>query len=308
MEKFELELSGMTCESCGRLIRKIAEQNGAVVNGIDFHRHSVSLSCEPEKIDGLKKQLAEKGYPEKGSSSISRGDPSRVGKYIAAVIAGERHVEVETKLLNYALGSATALILLGGIAYSTFLQEAPNASSYIPLLLLTIVGGVVTVYSYSHMKCYRKSISCMNGMMVGMTMGMISGFMVGALIGATNGMFIGSTAGMAVGIALGVNLGGCCGISGAMEGIMAGLMAGIMGAMTSVMMLNDNLIAFLYILFGVCSFVLGGLSYLMFREAGSAPAQELRAGFPHFLVFCALLVLGLSAIMLFGPRGPLTYL
>jgi hypothetical protein len=46
----------------------------------------------------------------------------------------------------------------------------------------------------------------------------------------------------------------------------------------------------------------------MFREAGSAPAQELRAGFPHFLVFCALLVLGLSAIMLFGPRGPLTYL
>lgn len=305
MEEYRLELSGITCESCGKLIRRVAEQNGAVVRDIDFQTHSVSLSCEPEKLGPLKKQLAEKGYPEKGIDTGTRGKPERIFRYITAVISGEKQVAVENRLLNYALGSLIALMILGAAAYAAAPQSIQP--EYVPLLALVISGAVVTVGAYHHMDCYRKSLSCMNGMMVGMTMGMISGFMVGALIGATNGMFIGSVAGMGVGIALGVRLGSCCGIAGAMEGAMAGLMAGIMGAMTSVMMLYDNLVAFLYILFGLCAIILGGLSYMMFREAGSAEPAALGARFSHFFVTSAVLAALLSAIMIFGPKGPLVF-
>ena len=245
MKEYKLELTGMTCDSCSKLIKRVAEQNNAVVTALDFQKQCVTLSCEEEKLATIKQQLVEKGYPEKGSGGNVRGDPRRVKRYISAILAGESQLSVETKLFNYAIGSTAALIFFGGVGYATILKSLPNAVAYIPLLILTIIGAVAAVYSYQHLNCYRKTISCMNGMMIGMTMGMITGFMVGALIGATNGIFIGSTAGIIVGMALGGDIGRCCGIMGAMEGIMAGLMAGIMGAMTSIMMLRDNLILFL---------------------------------------------------------------
>ncbi len=307
MKEFKLELTGMTCDSCTKLIKMVAEQNEAVVTAVDFEKHSVTVACEPEKLDKLKQELAEKGYPEKGKEGGTRGNPERVKKYISAIVAGEPHVAVETNLLNYAVGSMAVLTVLGGIAYVTILKDLANVSAYAPLLLLTIIGAVVTVYSYYHMKCYRKAISCMNGMMVGMTMGMITGFMVGALIGATNGIFIGSTAGIIVGMALGGNIGRCCGVMGAMEGIMAGLMAGIMGAMTSIMMLRDNLVLFLYILFGVCAFLLTGLSYLMYRESGAAPKVEFKYNFTDFLSTAATFAILIAAMMLYGPKGLLIY-
>ncbi len=307
MKEFKLELSGITCEACGKLIKRVAEQNGAVVTALDMEKHSVIVVCEPENLDKLKQELAEKGYPEKGKEAGSRGNPNRIKKYVSAIVAGESHVEVESKLMNYAIGSGITLILLTGLGYVMISKTIENVVAYIPLLLLAILGSVMTVFSYRHMSCYRKSISCMNGMMVGMTMGMITGFMVGALIGATNGMFIGSVGGMIVGIALGANIGRCCGVMGAMEGIMAGLMAGIMGAMTSVMMLRENLVLFLYILFGVCAFVLGGLSYLMYREAGGVQKTEFRTKFGEFFATSLAFALLLMAIMLYGPKGLLIY-
>ncbi len=298
----------MTCDSCGKLITKVAEQNEAIVTAIDFERHSVAITCEPEKLDKLKQELAEKGYPEKGKEAGTRGNPLRVNKYLSAIIAGEQHVGIETKLMNYALGAAAVLIILTGFGYSFFISKnISNANAYIPLLFLAIVGSIITLFSYYHMNCYRKNISCANGMMAGMTMGMITGFMVGALIGATNGIFIGSTTGIIVGMALGGNVGRCCGVMGTMEGIMAGLMAGIMGAMTSIMMLRDNLILFLYILFGVCTFVLGGLSYLMYRESGAASKMEFKTTFRDFLTTSAAFSIILALMMLYGPKGLLFY-
>ena len=307
MKEFKLELSGMTCDSCGKLIKKVAEQNEAVVTAIDFEKHSVTVACEPEKLDKFKQELAEKGYPEKGKEGGTRGNPERVKKYILAIVAGEPQVTVETKLMNYTIGSLLTLIILGSITYTTFLKNIRNVAEYIPLLFLAIIGAAVITYSYYHMKCYRKTMSCMNGMMVGMTMGMIPGFMVGALIGATNGMFIGSIVGMGVGMLLGASIGRCCGVMGAMEGIMAGLMAGLMGAMTSIMMLRDNLVFFLYILFGICTFVLTGLSYLMYRESGAAPKIEFKHHFIDFLATTGLFAILMTLMMLYGPRGLLIY-
>jgi hypothetical protein len=88
---------------------------------------------------------------------------------------------------------------------------------------------------------------------------------------------------------------------GAMEGMMAGLMSGTMGAMTTVMMINDHVLAFMYMLSGICLVMVGGLSYMMFREAGPAP----RAGF-SFARFATLsIALGamMLAVMVYGPKN-----
>ena len=257
----------------------------------------------------IKQQLSEKGFNEKNDKEddVPRGHPVRVKKYISLILAGEKQVEVESKLVNYALGSTVILILLISIAYISIFNSVNNIQGYIPLLLLTIIGSVMTVVSSYHMSCYRKGLSCTNGMMIGMTMGMISGFMVGALLGATNGIFIGSIAGMVVGIGLGANLGRHCGTMGAMEGTMAGLMAGTMGAMLSVMMVNDNLIIFLYLLFAVCIFVLGGLSYMMYRESGAAPKEDFNLNFKNFVLACVFFAILIIAIMIYGPKNGLVY-
>ncbi|MEW6721759.1 MAG: hypothetical protein AB1324_00700 [Candidatus Micrarchaeota archaeon] len=304
---YRLDLNGMTCGSCERLIQRVAEQNGGTVREVDANSGVVTLACDETALGKIKSELASKGFPERRAGEGQRGDPARVGKYVASIIAGEAHVETEGRLLNYALGSAASLVLLFGAVYAAFQAIIPSAFAYLPLIALAIASSVLSVFSYSHMKAYSRSISCSNGMMVGMTMGMISGFLVGALVGAANGMFIGSLAGMAAGIALGGNLGRCCGIMGALEGVMAGLMAGIMGAMTSVMMLGDNLVLFLYILFGVCAFVLGGLSYMMFREAGAAPADAQKARFAEFAGASAAFAIALSLVMVYGPKGPFVY-
>jgi hypothetical protein len=227
--------------------------------------------------------------------------------YISSIATGEKHVETERNLINYTLNSLLILIILGSLAYSSWLRNLPSGSNYLPLIVLSILGSISVVFSYYHMMCYRKEMSCTNGMMVGMTVGMIAGFLAGAIIGATNGMFVGSVVGVIIGMLLGGNLGRCCGIMGAMEGMMAGLMAGTMGAMLSVMMINDNLMVFLYFLFAICIVILGALSYMMYREAGAASKNDLNINFSGFVITSILLTAVLVAIMFFGPKGALIY-
>ncbi len=236
-----------------------------------------------------------------------RGDPKNALRYLSAILAGEKHVEVEARLFNYALGTVIVLLVAGALGYSALLPGNPGMAAYVPLFLLSIVCSVSVVFSYAHIMHYGKSLSCANGMMAGMAMGMLSGFMAGELLGATNGMFIGSVAGMAAGIALGGNLGRFVGVMGALEGLMAGLMSGIMGAMTSVMMLNDNLMAFLCLSSGLSVFMLGGLSYMMHREAGDTPKAANGVRFHEFLLAGIILSLVLVGMMLYGPKGPIVY-
>ncbi|MBI5223919.1 hypothetical protein HY990_05875 [Candidatus Micrarchaeota archaeon] len=308
MTEYRLELNGMSCDSCEKIIRRVADQNQFSIKEIDVKKGTVILDANEAQIDQIKKQLAQKGFPSKTSDDqIERGDPSGVVKYVSSIVARERQVEVETNLINYALGSFLILIILGSLAYSFWLVRLPSASAYLPLIGLSLLGSVLIVLSYYHMLCYRKEMSCTNGMMVGMTVGMIAGFLSGAIIGATNGMFIGSVVGVAIGMGLGGNLGRCCGIMGALEGLMAGLMAGTMGAMLSVMLINDNLIPFMYLLFGASSLILGGLSYMMYREAGVTSKDQLKVNFTGFVLASFLLAGFLILVMFFGPKGPLIY-
>lgn len=305
MKEFELKLKNMSCGSCEKVIRKAAENNQAKIKEIDIDSGRILVECEEDRIEPLIQELAEKGFGDGGETP--RGDPGRVKKYILAVIGGDPQVEVETTLMNYSLASIAVLAIIGAIGYGFALNGISAESAYLPILVLTGLSSVIMVFSYHHMDCYRKTLSCTNGMMIGMTMGMMSGFMSGALVGATNGMFIGSTAGVAVGILFGGNLGRYGGIMGAMEGIMAGLMSGTMGAMLSVMMINDNLMAFLYLLFAMCAVLVGGLSYMMHRKAGPVRGTEFKTTFVQFLFMSVALAAVMAALMLLGPKGPVTY-
>lgn len=303
---FSLSLSGMTCGACEKVIERTVTQAGAAVRQIDANRNLVGISAPENRIEDIKKLLAEKGFREIRQEELERGNPDRFLGYMKSVVAGEPHVMIENKLLNYALGTAAILGLSGALAYGLFLGAFGSPAAAVSLIFFVIISSVMSVYSLFHMEAYRKGMSCSNGMMVGMTTGMASGYMVGAILGATNGMFIGSVAGTGIGIAIGLSLGRYSGIMGAMEGVMAGLMAGTMGAMTSVMMLNDNLLAFLYLLSAICVVMVGGLSYMMFREAGPTPAAASRAGFGRFAGISAALGIMMAAIMLFGPKTPIT--
>src|SRR3989344_7785025 len=298
----------MTCGSCEHLIEKVVRRNGAEVGEIGAANGFVRLTGVENQLGMIKTQLAERGFTETADDvSAGRGDFANVLNYLHAIIAIRPEVEVEAKLLNYAMGSILALAGISVVAYLFALNGLAAREAYIPLIALAVITAVSTAYPYYHAKCYSNRMSCSNGMMSGMIMGMMPGFMVGALVGATNGMFIGSTLGLIAGIFMGVKLGKCCGTMGALEGIMAGLMAGIMGAMTSVMLINDNLVAFLYILFAVCVFVLAGLSYMMHREAGHTPKQEFRTNFTGFLAASIIMWALLVIIMAFGPKGPIVY-
>ncbi len=307
MAEFTLRLSGMSCGACEKLIGRVADGQGVGLKEIDAKSGFATFICDQEKLPVLKQALALKGFNEQRGDEFmqERGNWESVKKYCASIMNNEPALGVERTLLNYAAISLALLLILAGSAYVFSLL--PLGTAYLPLVLLAILGSVLTAFSYYHMDCYRKGLTCTNGMMIGMTMGMVSGFMFGSLIGATNGMFIGSLAGMAVGIGLGINLGRSCGVMGAMEGAMAGLMAGPMGAMTSVMLINDNLIAFLYIFFPLCAFVISGLSYMMYREAGAAPSHAFRANLLKIFNLSLLLFLATVFLMLFGPKGLITY-
>jgi len=302
--KYDLELDGITCGSCETRIKRIAAQRNAEISTIDTMSGKVTLLCNPEEVDGVKAELAQSGFPEKNKRT-GRGNPKRAFAYIKDILTGKKHVEVEAKILTYFIGSATIILTLGFIANTILPNILQLPITLLPLILLLVLGVLMILSSYYHMRCYRHNLSCNNGMMIGMTVGMVSGFLAGAIIGATNGMFIGSVVGMGFGITHGLILGRYCGVMGAMEGIMAGVMAGTMGAMLSVMMITDNIMPFLYILFGVCSIVIGALSYMMHREVGPTPMQHFNTSFGEFVMNSIIVTSLFLVIIIYAPKAGL---
>ncbi len=307
MTDITLALDGMRCTSCEKLIMRAAESQQVQVTHINIPDGLLTFSCNEEKLEAFKAALREKGFTEKTADArngeLERGSYARVYSFALNIIGGRKEFAYEAALFNTSL---LALLMLSiGIGALFFLNIVPRP--YLPLALLSVVGSVALTYTYTHATSYRGAMSCMNGMMSGMTLGMIGGFLAGLLIGATNGMFIGSIAGMLVGIKLGLGSGRLCGVMGAMEGIMGGFMAGIMGAMTSVMMLNDNMLLFIYISFGIGVVILGGLSYMFYREGGVV-AQPRTVRTDVFVMAALQLALFLILVMLYAPKGPLTFI
>jgi len=172
---------------------------------------------------------------------------------------------------------------------------------YLLYIVISVVFGGAAVW---HIRHYRRAFDCGMGMMIGMTVGMLAGFMFGAIIGATNGMFIGSVYGMFVGMLVGALVIRKCGIMSVMEGLMAGFMGGLMGAMTTVMMLNDNIALFMPIAVSGCAMILYGMVHMITKEIEEKP--EIRYDAYDVIIFVSVLVVlafVTTAIMAFGPKS-----
>ncbi len=174
-----------------------------------------------------------------------------------------------TKDVNFVKSVFISLIVSFSVFLIAYFSRLRYIEDFFPRYGFYIFFGILSysliVPTLKHIRPY-KEFPCMGGMMVGMTLGMISGFLPGFFIGATNGMFYGSLWGMIVGIGLGVWSGKCCGIMGVMEGMMSGFMGGLMGAMTAIMMFNDNLKFAGILVFVICSVIILGLNFMIYKE------------------------------------------
>ncbi len=199
-----------------------------------------------------------------------------------------------------ALSLAASFIVLI-VLYFLLFKNIPNfLPKYGFFLFFAALSYAIILPVSKQVRAFSK-FPCMSGMMIGMTVGMVGGFLAGYYIGATNGLFIGAVFGMAVGIVLGIWLGSCCGVMGFMEGTMAGFMAGPMGAMTSVMLLNDNLKPMTVIVFFVGAFIMFSLNYMIYLEAKGSEEEKHDGVSPVWVA--SVLITITSLIMVYGPRS-----
>jgi len=214
---------------------------------------------------------------------------------------------MESALLKNAVLSFVLLIAFEAIAFYAFFSPGESLAAWLPLVLPIVFSTVLSVAGVWHVRTYRAAFTPMTGMMVGMTVGMIPGFLIGAIVGATNGMFVGSITGMFAGMLAGAWCGSCVGVMGVMEGLMAGVMAGTMGAMLSVMMLYDNFLAFLFVLAAVFAVIGGGLSYLVYKEAGGKMRAAAPASFLSFFTACFVIAFAVTLLALYGPKAAVVW-
>ncbi len=296
-------MNGLQCGACERVVeRTVKKFSNARVESIDFARGILKLSCSESDLPKIEQALAEKGYYCRNTQVLDEiageGGFSNAWTLLQRVLKGDARFSFERNIIFYS-----ALALLASLVVAFFFASfmGSTARSLLPLYVLGSIAIALGMGSMSHALSHGKQV-CQTGMMSGMASGMILGFLTGALFGAANGMFVGSVLGMGVGMVLGAWAGKCCGNMGVLEGLMAGLMAGTMGAMLSVMLFNDNQLAFLAILWIACAVILSGISYMLLKENGLAPSTA-KAN-PYTFLFLSLLFSILSFWMLtFGPKS-----
>jgi len=218
-------------------------------------------------------------------------------KQFTKELSGNR---IEGELVKAGFYSLVTSFIVIGLFYFTGILNSNLVGKYGQVLLVLALSYAVILIAVRQIGSYGQ-MGCMSGMMVGMTIGMIAGFLPGYLIGMTNGMFIGSVFGMVVGIVFGALNGKCCGVMGIMEGIMAGFMGGLMGAMTSVMLLNDNVRIMAWIVFAVCTVIMIGLNYMVYKEMREVDGKY---GDPSLVIWLTVgLMLLTILVVLYGPRS-----
>ncbi|MEW5955942.1 MAG: cation transporter [Candidatus Micrarchaeota archaeon] len=313
--------SGVECSSCRTVIeRAVSSFAGARLAALDQSSGAITVDCSPEQLDHIKAAVAAKGYslklaPEACAAPLLQPMASgeeksafhRVKKMAKGVLGSSPAYKIESALLQHSLLSFFLLLAFEALAFHAFFSPGESLANWLPFIVLIVFSTVLSVAAVWHVRTYRAHFSCMTGMMVGMTVGMIPGFLVGAIVGATNGMFVGSLAGMAAGMLAGAWCGSCASVMGVMEGLMAGLMSGAMGAMLSVMMLSDNLLPFLFVLAVVFAVIGGGLSYLVYKEAGGKLRDAAPASFLSFFAVCFMLAFGVTLLVLYGPAAAIVW-
>lgn len=325
METKQVNITGMECASCERLIEKAVASAGGTVRSISASGGVAVLDCPDGKFEDVKKAIVSAGYSVSGEPVAVEPDQTSLAHHAGAescptkplsfekemalfvrkLFNGEKELSAERKILKMSLLSLLLLAFAGFFLYLFIWHGKTGFAPKIPFLIYAALSSVSIIAAAAHYRSHKAEFTCMEGMMIGMTIGMVAGFLFGAVVGATNGMFVGTVFGMAVGMVAGAYTGKCCGIMGVMEGMMAGLMGGTMGAMLTVMMLADNLLLFMPIFVGSCLAILAGLTYMMYNSAGKR-AEKVLMPFPQFFSLVLILCLVSVAVIIFGPKGPVT--
>lgn len=307
----DLSLHGMHCDSCGKIIeRTVAKYEGACIRQFDPVDNRIVLACSSStQLAEIRKALKEKGYQtllpgEEAEEGFEAGSLRRGTDFLRNVYRGSGGFEAENRLVKYSLDALFVIVAAQVVLYLMVFSRIPGfLFTYWSVLFLAAISVVALLFAYYHARAFRKTTSCMCGMMTGMTFGMAGGFLLGAFAGATNGMFVGSLVGMTAGIGLGYSTGRYCGVMGVMEGIMGGLMAGTMGAMLSVMMVFDHLVPFLFILTVVEAVILLAFSYMLYKEYGNMNTAMVTVTGTRFWVIALAIDLALTLIFIYGPKA-----
>ncbi|MBI2675760.1 MAG: heavy metal translocating P-type ATPase [Candidatus Aenigmarchaeota archaeon] len=315
----EFSIKGMHCDSCVKTLRKaIGSVAGVKDVNIDLNTGKAMVEYDPENttMKAITSAVETNGYKAVFGGNPNGGEPSvqMSGLDIFSHLFFDKtRFHAERGMLRIAVLTFVALSALEIVAYYAFFVNNPafaarNYGTYIFYLILAVT---LTGSALWHLDAYRKKVTCQTGMMMGMTLGMLSGFLLGAIVGATNGMFAGSAFGMIVGMLFGVYGGRCCGIMGIMEGLMAGFMGGIMGAMTTIMLINDNMLLFFPLIFSSSAIILTGLTYMIYKDynhgmIGKANPNDLQShSFSIFITFAFSLTMATTWIIVYGPRSVL---
>lgn len=325
----DIIITGMHCEACERTIKRALHKLDGFVNiDLNYKNKNAKVVFDQRKITlgRILNVIAKKGYEAKyvernvHENELDNEDSReadeeesnysfvlKAKRFIQFLLYKDGNYSAEREMINIGASTFLTLLFLEGVAYFGFFYSVENFfSKYAPYIFYLIISVVTNGVVIWHIKAYQRNASCMSGMMIGMTTGMMSGFMFGAIVGATNGMFYGSIYGILIGILVGVWCGKCCGIMGIMEGLMAGLMAGLMGAMTSVMMLNDNLQIFMPFLIFICSVILIGLTYMVYKESKEEDIElEIKEGYNllSFITISFIVTIITTFFMIYGPKS-----
>lgn len=303
-----INIAGMTCSSCERLISRAVESEGGKVHSISATSGKAVVDYPDGALERIKTVIAASGYSvldSDGKAVAVEPFEAEIKIFLKKLVDGEKELKTERNILKMSVLSILLLTAIGFFFYITFWRSLPGIGARIPFLFYSGVSAVAITAAVAHYHSHRFQFTCMEGMMVGMTIGMTAGFLFGAVVGATNGMFVGSVFGMAVGMVAGAYCGKCCGIMGVMEGMMAGLMGGTMGAMLTVMMIADNLVLFMPLFVISCVAILAGLTYMIYNTAGKRSEAQLMS-YSDFFLICLLLSAVTTVMVTFGPRGPVS--
>jgi len=293
MKTEKIEIDGMTCESCERLITKAVAAAGGKVQQISASKGTAIIEYsegEREKMDGA---IESAGYSISGPV-LQVALESQLATFASDFLAGKPVTKPMRDCFTYSVISFIVLLAAVFLLFSS--------DKYFLYFVYAVISAVAIAGGVALANAYKQHISCMEGMMLGMTIGMSAGFLFGAIIGATNGMFVGSMFGMLIGIVLGVCTGKSCGIMGAMEGLMAGVMGGTMGAMLTVMMQYDHLAEFLPIFVLANLLTLAGLKYMLYYYPGRRGTSKQVSAITLSGLALLLAVLTI-AVILYAPRA-----
>lgn len=289
----------MTETCCGDPRETLPNQDLDLKIRLDSDRKLLGISINGREIDVSHESSC--CAPQTSGASI-----------VTDAFSSSSFVEARNSVFRLIRNAAVALFL---IVLGQFLLARWSSASHADLAeryglwifyLDVSVVALISTLSYLRSYVYANAGHAV-GMLIGMTIGMQVGTMVGGVLGATNGFFVGSMVGMVLGAFYGVLTAWCCGSIAVLHGLMGAVMGGPMGAMVVVMMLPDNVLIFMPFFTGINVLILMCFTYIFYRECvveGRCPTRK-PLGLPALLLATVMTTTGLSALVLFGPRGPM---